>query len=307
MSNPSPDNKLNSFQSRWNIPPKVRRVISILLGILAIAILGRMIYTNWKSLQGFEWKVRPISLIGSFLAYFSYIGIAAFSWGSILNSLGSTSSWRQHFRIYYISILANRLPIPIGYIAGRLFLYNESTTKKTISFAVGLELLLVAMADLTLGAVFRPKSLSSFNWWIYLPLLLVGLMIVHPRVLKPLLSFLKLPAPMELRYWHTLKWLLSYLLVMITVGVALYLLIISFYPLPLFYLPNIIGAWCLSGLVGILVVFLPVGLGIHELTLGLLLSSFLPPAISAIIAILSRIIFTLFEIVLAGISSFLKD
>ena len=162
MTNSSHEKQLHSSQSRWRIPSKVRRVISILMGLLAIAILGRMIYTNWNSLQSIEWKVRPILLIGSFLAYIVYIGLAAFTWGSILNSLGSTSSWREHFRIYYISTLANRLPIPIGDIAGRLLLYNESTTKKLISFASGLELLLVAMADITLGGVFRPKSISSF-------------------------------------------------------------------------------------------------------------------------------------------------
>jgi hypothetical protein len=163
------------------------------------------------------------------------------------------------------------------------------------------------MADITLGGVFRSKSVYYFNWWVYLPVILVGLLIVHPRVLKPLLSILKLHGQIELRYWHTIKWLLLYLLVMITGGVALYLLITSFYPLTIFDLPNIISAWCLSSLVGILIVFLPVGLGIHEVTLSLLLSGFLPPSISAVIAILSRIIFTLFEIVLAGIASCLKD
>jgi glycosyltransferase 2 family protein len=307
MTNPSPDKQTHSEQFSWKIPRKGRRVIAILLTLLAIAILGRMIYTNWNSLQSFEWKVRPIPLAGSFLAYIIYIGLAAFSWGSILNSLGSTSSWVQHFRIYYISTLANRLPVPFGNIAGRFILYNVSTTKKMISFASGLELLLVAMAGITLGGIFRPKSISYFNWWVFLPVILVGLMIVHPRVLKPLLSFLKLHGPIELQYWHTIKWLLSYLLVWITGGVALYLLIISFFPLTFFDLPNIIGVWCLSGLAGILTVFLPVGMGLHEVVLSLLLSGFLPPAISAVIAILSRIIFTLFEIVLAGIASFLKD
>ena len=132
-------------------------------------------------------------------------------------------------------------------------------------------------------------------------------MIVHPRVLKPLLSLLKLQGPVELHYWHTIKWLLSYLVVMMTGGLALYLLINSFYPLPYFVLPDIIGAWCLSSLVGILIIFLPLGLGLHEVTLGLLLSGFLPPAISAVIAILSRIVFTFFEIALAGLAYFLKE
>jgi len=133
------------------------------------------------------------------------------------------------------------------------------------------------------------------------------LIIVHPRILGPLLAFLKFRDPFELRYWQSIKWLLSYLLVMITGGLALYLLIISFYPLPFIYLPNIVGAWCLASLVGILIAFLPLGLGIHEVTLSLLLSSFLPPAISAIIAILSRIVFTIFEIAMAGIASALKE
>jgi uncharacterized membrane protein YbhN (UPF0104 family) len=307
MSNPSPDNQFRSSKSRWILPNSVRRIISILLTLLAIAILGRMIYTNWNSLKNIEWKVRPISLVGSFITYIIYIGITAFSWGSILKTLGSSSTWRQHIRIYYISTLANRLPVPFGYVAGRLFLYDESTSKKTISFASGLELFLVALAGLMIGGIFGPKSISYFNFWVIIPIILIGLMIVHPRVLRPILTFLKLQGSFEMRYWNTIKWFLSYLLVWITGGVALYLLIISFYPLPFFNLPFIIGAWCLSGLVGILTVFLPIGLGIHEVTLGFLLAGFLPPGISAVIAILSRIIFTFFEIVMAGIAYYLKD
>jgi hypothetical protein len=111
----------------------------------------------------------------------------------------------------------------------------------------------------------------------------------------------------ELRYIQTINWLFIYFLIWMIGGVVLYLMTISFYPLNLSVLPNIIGAWCLSGSVAILMVFLPVGLGLRELTLGLLLSSILPPGISAVIAILSRIIFTIFEIILAGIGSCLKN
>jgi len=266
-----------------------------------------MVYTNWNSLRTFEWKVRPILLIGSFLAYTVYVGLAAFTWGRILRTLGSTSSWKQHFRIYYISTLANRLPLPFGHIAGRLLLYDERTSKTTVSFASALELSLIALAGITIGGVFRPKSILYLDWWVGIPAILLGLTIVHPRVLKPLLSYLKVHGSYELRYIHTINWLLFYFLIWMVGGVALYLMIISFYPLNFIGLPNVLGAWCLSGSVAILMVFLPVGLGLRELTLGLLLSSILPPGISALIAILSRILFTIFEIVLAGIASYLKD
>jgi hypothetical protein len=197
--------------------------------------------------------------------------------------------------------------VPFGYIAGRLVLYDERTTKTTISFASALELSLVALAGITIGAVFRPNSILNLDWWVGIPAITLGLTIVHPRVLKPLLSFLKVPGIYELRYIHTIVWLLSYFLVWIVGGVALYLMIISFFPLNISGLPTVIGAWCISGSVALLMVFLPVGLGLRELTLGLLLSSILPPAISAVIAILSRILFTIFEIILAGIASRLKD
>jgi len=166
---------------------------------------------------------------------------------------------------------------------------------------------LIALAGITIGGVFRPKSILYLDWWVGIPAILLGLTIVHPRVLKPLLSYLKVHGSYELRYIHTINWLLFYFLIWMVGGVALYLMIISFYPLNFIGLPNVIGAWCLSGSVAILMVFLPVGLGLRELTLGLLLSSILPPGISALIAILSRILFTIFEIVLAGIASYLKD
>jgi hypothetical protein len=197
--------------------------------------------------------------------------------------------------------------VPFGHIAGRLLLYDERTTKTIISIASALELSLIALAGITIGGVFRPKSILYLDWWVGVPALLIGLIIIHPRVLKPLLSFLKVQGSYELRYIQTINWLFIYFLIWMIGGVVLYLMTISFYPLNLSVLPNIIGAWCLSGSVAILMVFLPVGLGLRELTLGLLLSSILPPGISAVIAILSRIIFTIFEIILAGIGSCLKN
>ena len=52
-----------------------------------------------------------------------------------------------------------------------------------------------------------------------------------------------------------------------------------------------------KGVVSVVMAILPVGLGFRELALGLLLTSFLPDGIAILIAILARLLLTLYELI----------
>lgn len=293
-------------ETGWNLSKGSRRVLSILLTLAAIAILGRMIYSNWDSLRSYEWKIYPAPLAGTFLVYALSFAFGAFLWGEIIHTLGSPAPRLQHIRIYLISALANRIPLPLSNVASRLLLYDESTSKTALSFASGLELVLIILSGFGTGLLFWPDSGILLGWKGGLLALAVGLVGLHPRVLNRLLTWLKVQGAGQVRYYHTIIWFLLYCLVWIFGGCVLYLVTASFYPIQVIHLPQVIGAWILSGLAAILVVFLPVGLGIREATMGLLLSTFMPAGIAAAVAILSRLLLTVYEIIFAGIASLIK-
>jgi hypothetical protein len=135
--------------------------------------------------------------------------------------------------------------------------------------------------------------------WIVLGVVL-SLVVVHPRVLRLPLQWLgdqsAHSARTELHYGRVLSWLFLYACVWLVGGLVLFGLIETLYPLPLDRLPQVIGAWSLSGLVAVLAAVLPVGLGLRELALSLLLANIIPEGIAVVIAILARLLFTLYEV-----------
>ena len=87
----------------------------------------------------------------------------------------------------------------------------------------------------------------------------------------------------------------------------MYLLIGAIYPVSFAQLPSTIGAWSLSGMVSVVAAFLPVGLGLRELALGLLLSSFLPDGLGIVVAVITRLLFTLYEVLWALLAQALSN
>ena len=280
----------------------IRRFLTVLMTLATLGILGWMIYQNRESLLAIRWQVRPVPLLASFLVYALCIGVAAVNWGFMMRTFGSLAPWRIHLTTYYISLLMGRLPIPLGYVAGRLLFYDDETSKLTISFASAVELALIVLASAGASLIFWVQPGIFKDWKVSAALLLLCLIAVHPHLLNRLLALLRVQGVRQLRYLHTLAWLAVSGLVWILSGSVLFLLISSIYPLPVSRLTWVIGAWSLSNLAAIIMVFLPVGLGLRELALSALLSLFLPPGVSALIAILSRVLMTIFELILAGLA-----
>lgn len=291
---------------RWLSRPKVRHVIMIGLTLMAMASLVILLRANWGTLASREWRVRPVPLALSFVAYSVALGMAIWAWGQIMNTLGTPVRWRQHIRIYCITNLARRLPGVLWHVVGRVALYDEKEASKTvISVGSGLELILTALSGLGVGIMAWPGSVDQLfhPMWIVGGLAL-GLLAVHPRVLHVLLTRLgvSVGASGELRYRQVLGWLLIYGLIWLMGGLVLFALIETIYPVSLEWLPRTVGAWSLSGMVAVVAAVLPVGLGFRELTLSLLLATFLPEGIALVTAILSRLLLTLYELIWALIT-----
>jgi len=127
-------------------------------------------------------------------------------------------------------------------------------------------------------------------------LLLLGLLLTHPATLRAILQrFARGKVPYDLRYRDTLVWLGIYVVVWIVGGLVLYFAVNVFYPLPLTQLPEVIGAWTMSGVAASLVFLSPSGLGIRELTLSFLLSHYIPTPLAIVVAVGMRVGLTVYE------------
>ena len=88
---------------------------------------------------------------------------------------------------------------------------------------------------------------------------------------------------------------LLFLFRFVVFGIAFFALFGVVYPLNPTLFPILLGTLSLSWIIGFLAVFAPAGLGVTELTLALLLSSYLPIGVSSFMAIFFRVILLSFE------------
>lgn len=288
---------------RWAADSRVRRAITVALTLVAIASMAALLHANWDTLRAFEWHIRPIPLLLSFLAYSITVAFAILAWGGIMISLGTSVPWREHIRIYCVSNLARRLPGVLWHVVGRIALYDhEKAGPAAISVGSALELVLMTLSGLALALMTWPTVAAErvLPAWIVGGLVL-GLTLIHPRVLNVPLRWVRASEEAvprsRLRYRQVLGWLFLYGGSWLAGGIVVYAVIAAIYPLSLTQLLPTIGAWSLSGMVSMIAAFLPVGLGLRELALGLLLSSFLPDGLGIVVAIILRLLLTLYEVV----------
>jgi hypothetical protein len=95
---------------------------------------------------------------------------------------------------------------------------------------------------------------------------------------------------------RALGWAAGYAASWLVLGAAFVLFVRAFAPVPGTHLLAVAGTVAASYLAGYIFVLTPAGLGARELAMGVLLAQLLTPAAAAVIAVLSRVWFTLAEL-----------
>ncbi|MGB9880948.1 MAG: hypothetical protein ACPLRM_09320, partial [Anaerolineae bacterium] len=238
------------------------------------------------------------SLILSFGFYSIAIVLAIFTWGHILNVLGKPISWQEHFYNYCISNLSRRLPAPMAHIGTRLILYDhEAAIMSAVSSGSILEMTLMGLSGLFVSVM--TGTLKENHLLVRITtLVIIGSLLL----LCCLLAFywakrrqISLNGK-NLSIWHLAGWFLAYGSLWCIGGASFYFIVRALWDISKADIGTIINAWTVSGLVALIAAVMPVGLGLRELTLGLLLTDILPQGAAIIIAVISRLVFMLYEL-----------
>ena len=169
----------------------------------------------------------------------------------------------------------------------------------------------------TLALPLLSPILGAKGLYLGIAVVVVGLAVLHPALMKPVLALLErlLPGPPSselcrskrdvhppLRYSVMMGLLAGYLLIWGFVGVAFFVLLNAVPPLPLTWLPTVAAIYAASWIAGFLTPA-PSGLGVREGAIILLLGQYLPvPAVTAT-AILFRIWLILAEVLWAAVAT----
>jgi hypothetical protein len=296
-------NALASSLSRIYRSLVTRRIYFGIVILLTGALLGYLIYHQWNVLINYPWQFRPWPAIGAFLLFSLDLTWVALIWGLIMNAVAPRRQLLTHLRYYIISNVAKRLPGTVWYVTGRMQLYTrEGIDLRLVTVASGIELIVMILGAIITVLIFAIPILleRGLNPWVLAFLLVCGLALLHPRLITQLFRLMKIEK-VQISYIHILTWTLAYIPAWILSGIILYLIGSTVTDIPVDKIGAIIGYWTFTGLLSVTVFFLPSNFGLTEITLTLLLSRLVPPSVAAVIAILTRLGLSMFELIWAGI------
>ncbi len=280
-----------------------------LLALMILAGLGIALWTiirDWSNLVNYNWQFDWAYLALSSVAYAASLALAVIAWSAIMYALKARLSWKQNARFFIYSWMARRLPTAAPFVASRVMLYEQAGVPRRLTLAGMLweQILLIASSGVLVVLMFPFTPLLGQS----IPLLPLAILAVvsvavafRPTLLArllawmlrrwhkdPLTDFLGTPATMGIFALHALLWLVG--------GLILFLMVRSIYVLDWVALPVIMQIWVASGLVGYLSFFIPISLGLSDVSMAVLLALVVPLSVALIIVLLIRVWLTINEL-----------
>lgn len=297
-------------------------LLQIGLPLVILAIIFYYVKQDWNELKSYTFEWNPalllLALAGFMLQELSY----GLIWRSVLARLGSKLDLRISLRIYLASEFVRYIPGNVWHVLTRVLWVSKYGVPRPIAFA---SMMVELITKLAAGALIFAVSLlfwgdlGSVRSLLYGTPIVVGLgvltilallVVLHPRILSALLNIaLRLlkrnPVVLTLCYSDILLVTLAWCVSWIVAGAAFYVLLLALWPhTPLSALPICIGIYAIAWDIGFVSFITPSGLGFREgAVIGLFaLALPLPGALAAIIAVLSRLVSTLAELICVSIA-----
>ncbi|WP_370414805.1 lysylphosphatidylglycerol synthase domain-containing protein [Streptomyces fradiae] len=286
---------------------RLRRLLRVLFPLAVVSGIGVALYERAGELAALV--LRPGSVPYLLLALAANAVAVLFTmatWRSLLADLGPRLPGRTTTRIYFTSYLGKYVPGAVWGVLAQLRMAGAAGVPAPVVLAVFLLNLIVAvLTGLAVGPVAAPWTLGPGAWWLVLPGALTLVLLVKPRLLNSLAAcaarLARRPAPQARASARgvrralaaaTASWAVS--------GLHLWALAVMLGAPPLTALPVCVGGFALATAAASLVVVLPDGWGAREALLLLSLTAVLPWQEATAVAVASRVVCTLSEVLVGG-------
>lgn len=295
-----------------NIKKSIKNLLGIAV-ILGIAFfLAKTIYGNWSSLKQSQLKLNYWLLLLSFLPLCLSFYLGIYAWSYILKSLGYEIKWTKAFWTVSGSHLAKFIPGHILALGGRVWLCSREKIPEAVSAAgIIIEMVVQLAASIFVFSLSLPyfKAYLSPAVFLMSGMLFIFLMsIVHPNVLPRLWKYVPrmgkaVTADVAYGYQNILVLLVIYVIAWVLQGMTVFILVKSLFPgIGAEGVMPAVGAYGGAYALGFVSIVTPGGLGIREGILSFLLKFYIPLPVAVIVAVLSRLCFTLFDVLMTVIS-----
>ena len=284
-----------------------KKNIYAILGIFVTLICLIFLYSFAKetssSLRSIPKDIQFKPLVYSFLLFCLATFVAAYLWLRIASELGIRVKALIHLKIYLTTLAARRLPGSVLHVVGRgAMYYNLGISPALTTFASGVEIALILWSGVLVLLVSLVSLVRINQSQVLILLLLFAILsiLIHPSTLKFIIQkLIKSKEVPKIRYASLLTWLVGYVGLWFLGGLILFCLLNSIYPTSALNFFVILAAWSGGGVSGMLVVILPSGLGLTELTMSLILGQFIPPSVAVVTALLARVLLTGFDFLIS--------
>ena len=280
--------------------------------LVALALLALALRDQGPEAYAAARDVGPAAAAGSFAAVLVGLLASALVWRALLADLGTRLPLRPATHVFFLGQLGKYVPGSVFAIAAQMELgRSHGAPRSRVGTASLLFLGVLVSAGLLTAAVAlpltSPGALERYAW--VLALLPVGLALLAPPVLSRLVAVgLRLlrrdPLERPLTWRGTGAALGWALLMWAAYGLHLLLLVRTQDVAPG---PGLValstGAYALAWTAGFLVVVAPAGAGVREAALVLALSPVLDRAPALALAVLSRVLMTLGDLVWGAVGA----
>lgn len=283
------------------------RKLKPLLWVAVIAFIATYLLKNAREILSygyqFDWTFIPLSLIFVLLAYLLNIAI----WIGIASHYGAHASWLSHARIWSVSRLGRYVPGKIATIYLRVDGYESTHRSKagvalyieTASSLISVCIFILAFSALGFVAL-RPLHLAFIA-----AALLVLLLLSSGPFLRKFFSRFKslgeLSPPKSRADGMLLMKVIGLQTVVMTLhGVSLLLAILAFTTISPSLIVEITVFYYFAGLMGMLALFAPAGIGVREAVLVGLLQTLIPLPAALVSVALIRLLTVIAELLLSG-------
>jgi uncharacterized membrane protein YbhN (UPF0104 family) len=293
----------------------VRKVLPFLVVAITVFFFARALGRNWGEVQQISFTPNLASAIGV-ICFMASVIVSGILWSGILNKLVTSKhiGWVDGVRIHTASWLLKYIPGQAGSYLNKLaWGVKNGYSKKALtnSFIYENALLLFASIIISVPVVIAVlSSRFSENLTLFAPLLVAVplVLVLHQNTFYKVTNFIfkklknqTISKDLFLRTEQIAFLQLEFLLPRILTGVGFVWIASSLvYVAPSDYVPLAV-IYILAGVVGLLAIFVPSGLGVREAVIVLLASAYMTPAQAVVVSIAARFYATIADLLLAGV------
>jgi Lysylphosphatidylglycerol synthase TM region len=288
---------------------KIWRVLQVVVGLVVVGLAVRSVALNWQSLrtQHIEWRFAPAWIAASVLLVFSTYAVLIEAWRRVVVSMGEQLPFLAAVRIWFLASFGKYVPGKVWALAGAAVLAQRAGVDPSAAVAGALVLQVLSLTSgAAVVALTAPEVFGSVGQGSQ-PLLALVILLSVLGVLaltwQPVLDWISGLLPSS---WPKLRAIspivlggafMANVVAWCTYGLALLLLTRGILPVVDLSLPQAIGVFTCSYIVGFLALFAPGGLGPRESVFLLMLSGQIGLKAAAALAVASRLLLTATELI----------